>query len=322
VPQPIIYDTDPGVDDAMALLFALCSPELDVLGVTTVYGNAEIELTTRNAQHVLEVAGRGDIPVARGAAGPLTRLYRGRRGHIHGEDGLGNIFAGEDLTGSLRGNLSGLSAPEFIARSVLARPGEITLVAVGPLTNLALALKLEPRIAQAVKHVVVMGGAVFVRGNASPVAEANFLNDPEAAQIVVGAGWPLTLVGLDVTTRTVMTEAYLRSLSHPLNPFNPLTEFIHRITPVYLNYYREHNGVDGLYTHDPSAVAYAIDPTLFTTRRVPLFVETEGRCAGQSVADPRHLWGALPEVEVCVDVDSERLLRLFAERLAAVAADG
>ncbi|HKZ70786.1 MAG TPA: nucleoside hydrolase [Anaerolineales bacterium] len=307
MPLQLLLDTDPGVDDSMAILFALQSPELDVLGLTPVFGNGGVGQTTCNALRVLEVAGRSDIPVAAGAATPLMRPYRGRGAVVHGEDGLGNNFFPPPKTQPL----SELAAA-FIARTVLNHPGEITLIAVGPLTNLALAARLEPRIVSAVKGVIVMGGAAHCAGNISPVAEANVYNDPEAAAVVFSVGWPLTMVGLDVTMRTVMTQAYLDELALARNP---LTDFIARISPHYFNFYHQHYGLDGVYTHDPSAIAYAIDPSLFRTERAPIFVETEGRCAGQTVADKRKQWVESPEVNICIGVDSARLLKLFKERL-------
>lgn len=329
MPRKILFDTDPGVDDAMALLFALNSSELEVVGVTTVYGNAQVEQTTRNALCVLEVAGRTDIPVASGAARPLVRAYRGKRSHIHGEDALGNTFLPPPSTRPLD-----IAAAEFIVRTALAQPGEITLVAVGPLTNLALAARLEPRVVSAVRQVIVMGGAAFVPGRVSPVPDVNVDNDPEAAAIVFSAGWPLVMAGLDVTMRTVMTGEYLHHLFPPSsNPLrsNPLTTFLSRIVPVYLQAYRDRYGIDGIPMHDPSAVAYAVDPSLFRVERLPVFVETAGRCAGQTAPDPfggayaersRSAQGGrfrqrdeIPEIDVCVDVDSARLLALFEERM-------
>jgi len=329
VPRKILFDTDPGVDDAMALLFALNSHELEVVGVTTVYGNAEVEQTTRNALRVLEVAGRTDIPVASGAARPLVRAYRGKRSHIHGEDALGNTFLPPPSTRPLD-----IAAAEFIIRTALAHPGEITLVAVGPLTNLALAARLEPRVVSAVRQVIVMGGAAFVPGRVSPVPDVNVDNDPEAAAIVFSAGWPLVMVGLAVTMRTVMKGEYLHHLFPPSsNPLrsNPLTTFLSRIVPVYLQAYRDRYGIDGIPMHDPSAVAYAVDPSLFRVERLPVFVETAGRRAGQTAPDPfggvyaecsRSAQGGrfrqrdeIPEIDVCVDVDSARLLALFEERM-------
>jgi purine nucleosidase len=309
MPHKIIFDTDPGVDDSMALLLALASPELEVLGVTTVFGNAAVEQTTRNAQHVLEVGGRPDLPLVAGAAQPLVRP-RGRRSSVHGDDGLGNLGlppAQREPT-AWQGGAAG-----FIADTVLAHPGQVTLVAVGPLTNLAQAVQNIPSLASAVRRVVLMGGAIFCRGNVSPVAEANIHNDPEAARIVFGAGWPVTLVGLDVTMRTVMSDAYLDDLARA---GRPVTDFIARILPVYRRAYQIRYAMNGIPTHDPSALAAAIDPSLFRIQRVPVYVEVEGRCAGQTVPDLHRQWSPLPEIDVCVDVDSPRLLALFRERLA------
>ena len=157
-----------------------------------------------------------------------------------------------------------------------------------------------------------MGGAVFCRGNATPVAEANIHNDPEAARIVFGAGWPVTLVGLDVTMRTVMSDAYLDELARA---DRPVTDFISGILPVYRRSYQHRYAMNGIPTHDPSAVAAAIDPSLFRVQHLPLYVEVEGRCAGQTVPDVYRQWAPLPEIDVCVDVDSARLLALFRARL-------
>ncbi len=291
MPRKIILDTDPGIDDSLAILFALQSPELEVVGLTTVFGNADVQQTTLNVLRVLEVAGRADLPVAAGAAAPLARprLDRGRL--IHGDDGLGNVSS--DLPPVLRQPVS-QPAAEFIVQTALSQLGEITLVAIGPLTNLALALQLEPRLAAAVPRVVVMGSAAFTPSNDSPVAEVNVYHDPEAATCVFAAGWPLTLVGLDVAQRTVMSQAFFNELTAHRNP---LTNFIARIVPFYLASYRRRYGLAGVYTHDPSAIAYAIDPSLFRTERLPATSSFEGK-----------------SVEVCVEVESERLLNLFKER--------
>jgi uridine nucleosidase len=318
MPRRILIDTDPGVDDAMAILFALRSSELELVGVTTVFGNAIVEQTTRNALRILEVAGRSDVPVAAGAARPLVRLPRRLNSPVHGNDGLGNAFldapppAGRPLE---------ISAAEQIVRTVMDRPGELTLIAIGPLTNLAVALRLEPRLATSVAEVIIMGGAAFRRGNASPVAESNIHDDPEAAAVVFGAAWPLTMVGLDVTMQTIQSDAQLAAI---WSAGTPQTDFLARIVPAYRGFYRERYAAerdippyrpDGLPTHDPSAIAYAIQPGLFRTVRLPVWVETEGRGAGQTIPDHRHWWGDAPEVDVCVEVQADRLLDLLHQRL-------
>jgi uridine nucleosidase len=196
----------------------------------------------------------------------------------------------------------------------VARPGQVTLVPIGPLTNIALALKLEARLANAVKGVVLMGGTLLAPGNVSPVAEANIYNDPEAAAIVFGAPWRVVMVGLDVTYVTVMDGAYVRELAAASNPY---TDLIARIVPLYQKYHDEHHGLKGgMHTHDPSAIAYLLDPTLFTTVQHCVRVATEGYATGAVIADrlDKHYDG--PQTEICVGVDAPRLLDLYKKRLA------
>jgi purine nucleosidase len=311
--RKMLFDTDPGVDDAMALLLALASPEIELLGVTTVFGNIDVRQTTRNALRVLEAVARTEVPVVAGAGAPLVRPKRTHVSFIHGADGLGGETPD---TEERQATPWPGGAASFILDTARANPGEVTLVAVGPLTNLALALLLEPRLPSLVRQVIVMGGAVDVPGNASPVAEANIMSDPEAAARVMGAGWPVTLVGLDVTLKTLMSAEFLRELTAT---GTPMANLIGRMVPVYYRFYTEMVGLAGLPTHDPSAMALALDPSLFTVERVRLHVETEGRCAGQTVADRRrrNQWPGLPEVDVCVGVDSERLLALYKARLGS-----
>lgn len=228
--------------------------------------------------------------------------------HVHGEDGLGNTFLPKAMN-----SVIGLPAAQFIVEQIMAQPGEITLIPVGPLTNIAIALRLEPKIIERVKEVVIMGGSAYAGGNASPVAEANIYNDPHAAAIVFSAGWPLTMVGLDVTMKSIMTKAYLDEicLAH-----NPATNLIHDIIPFYQRYHDEIYGMGGdLHTHDPSAIAYVLNPEFFTGKKIPMFVETAGKCSGQTVPDSRKQVGDFFDINVCLDVDSEGLLRLFKERL-------
>ena len=309
--QPILIDTDPGIDDVMAILFALRSPELHVLGLTTVFGNHYVDVTTRNARRVLELVGHGAIPVARGAEGPLLRRYAGPPTFVHGHDGLGDAGVAADPE---RGAHS-LPAAQFIVETVMAHPGEVTLVPIGPLTNIALALKLEPRLAQAVKQVVLMGGTLLAPGNVSPVAEANIHNDPEAAALVFSASWHVVMVGLDVTCATIMDRAYMLELEAAHNVY---TDLLARIVPLYQKYHDEHHALQGgMHTHDPSAIAYLLEPGLFKTVTHRVRVETQGYAAGQVIADRtgKHYDG--PKTEICVEVDAPRLLELYKERLTA-----
>ncbi len=315
MPKKIIIDTDPGVDDAMAILFALTSPELDVVGLTTVFGNVHTDLATQNALRLVELAGRADIPVAHGAARPLVVALDQVADFVHGSDGLGNTNPPPP-----KGRPIDMPAAQFIVETVMANPGEITLVPVGPLTNIALALALEPRLVETVAEVVLMGGAATVNGNVNPAAEANIINDPHAADAVFTAGWPVTMVGLDVTMQTVMTDAYLTALKRP---GAAMGQFIYNISRFYRDFHYEFYGLEGIHTHDPSAIACVIDPTLFTTEPGPVRIITEGIAAGQTLMDRRqhwvdvNAWSDQPAVNVCLEVDSERLLALYKERVIA-----
>ena len=314
MPKKIIIDTDPGVDDAMAILLAFQSPEVEVVGLTTVFGNVYTSQATQNALRLVELANRPDIPVAHGAELPLVVPLESVADFVHGADGLGNTNLPPPP-----GQPIDRPAAQFMVETIMAQPGQVTLVSIGPLTNLALALALEPRIAANVAEVVIMGGAATVNGNVNPAAEANIIHDPHAADVVLTAGWPVTMVGLDVTLRTVMTDDYLAGLKDS----GELGEFIFDISRFYRDFHYNFYGLAGLHTHDPSAMAYVINPSLFTTERGPIRVITEGLAAGQTLLDRRQVWREAngwsdsPPVNVCLGVDSRRLLALYKERIAA-----
>lgn len=315
MPKKIIIDTDPGVDDAMAILLALKSSELELVGLTTIFGNVYTDLATQNALRLVELVGRPDIPVAHGAELPLLVSLESVADFVHGRDGLGHIYLPPP-----QGRAIDRPAAQFIVDMVMAQPGEITLVPIGPLTNLALALALEPRLAENVAEVVIMGGAATVNGNVTPAAEANIINDPHAADVVFTASWPVTMVGLDVTMQTIMTDAYLAELKAS---GSTTAEFIYQISRLYRDFHYETHGLAGMHTHDPSAIAYVLDPTLFTTVRGPVRVVTEGLATGQTLLDRRrnwrepNAWTDQPAVNVCLEVDSERLLALYKQRITA-----
>lgn len=219
----IILDTDPGVDDTMAIAYALAHPDITLLGLTTVFGNINIDYATRNAQFVLNELGATDVAVAKGANIPLVQSPLPHADFVHGADGLGNQYPGStethpaDKSAELRADtahatLDKRDAADFIIHTVKSMPGEVTLVAVGPLTNIAEAMRREPGIAELCAGLIVMGGCVDEPGNVSPVAEANFLNDPHAADEVFAANWPATIVGLDVTHRIMLSDSHLHSL--------------------------------------------------------------------------------------------------------------
>jgi inosine-uridine nucleoside N-ribohydrolase len=308
----IIYDTDPGVDDAMALVFQALHPDIELLGLTSVFGNATIETTTRNAR---VLAGRfaPGVPVAQGAAAPLERSAPEPLAWIHGDNGVGNITL--DTTDAAA--LDARPAHRFIIETVRAHPGEVTLLAVGPLTNLALALADDPQIASLVKQVVIMGGAFGtdgVLGNVTPAAEANILGDPDAADIVFGAAWPVAIVGLDVTQRTIMSHEYLASLRERGGAAG---QFVWEVSRHYEAFHEQSAQLEGIYVHDSSAVAYVLAPQLYTTRSGPVRVLTDGIAVGQTIQKPSAMpvpapaWDSRPDCKVCVEVDVPGMLALY-----------
>ena len=306
--QKIIIDTDPGIDDAMAIFTALRSPEVEVVGMTTVFGNTPVDVTTMNALRLRELEGNEHVPVARGCAVPMVIALEKVAVHVHGEDGMGNINPPPPRSKALD-----IPAPQFIVEMVLANPGEIILMPVGPLTNIAMALRLEPKIAGLVKGVVLMGGAAGVPGNISPVAEANIYHDPHAADIVFGADWQVTMVGLDVTTRVKMTREYMQKMG---DSGSKPTALLKRMWPCYVGFHDQFYGMGGtIHTHDPSAITYIIHPEWFHTEAYPVYVEGAGRCMGQTALDRHHQWPARRPTNVCLDVEVEQELNFLMERL-------
>lgn len=261
-------DVDPGVDDSLALLLALRSPQLRLVGVTTVFGNHTVATTTRNALDVLALGGRLDIPVAVGAAGPLAGEYAAPRAVVHGDNGLG----GASLPPSTAAPL-GIDAADYIIEVASATPG-LTLVATAALTNLAHALDREPRLAAWLAEVVIMGGAYSVPGNITPHAEANIYHDPEAAALVFGAPWRVTAVGLDVTLTAALDEGHVASFA-ALG--TPVGDFAAAALPFYQRFYRERYGRASVPIHDALAVAHVIDPTLLSLRPARVTVDTGAR---------------------------------------------
>lgn len=311
LPRKVIFDGDPGIDDAMALLFLHYLPQVDLQAITTVFGNASIENTTRNALFLAERFGI-NAPVARGAARPLVGEAGVPPDFVHGKNGLGDIPLPEVISRAIDPR----PAHRLIIEMLHASPGEVTLIAVGRMTNLALALREAPEIAKLAKQVVVMGGAFGFNGalgNVTPAAEANIEGDPTAADEVFGAAWPITLVGLDVTQQIEMSQDYLRALSRD---GGEVGRFIWDISRFYEKFYRS-TGERSIFVHDASAVAYFADPTLFKTRSGPVRVVTEGLAFGETIQKPdgksfdRSEWNNRPSQKICVAVDAERLRRLF-----------
>ncbi|MCA1647579.1 MAG: nucleoside hydrolase [Chloroflexi bacterium] len=305
----LIIDTDPGIDDMAAIFFALTSGVLQVDMLTTVFGNVEVEQTTRNALTILETAGREDIPVFSGAARPLIGQATFAR-RVHGQNGLGDIPLDPPRAVPGHGR-----AAERIVEAIMATPGEITLIGLGPLTNVALALSIEPRIASAVQQLIIMGGAVRTPGNVTAVASANLFNDAESASIVYSSGAPIVQVGLDVCRPTLITHAHLDRLR---DAGNPMSKLLTVVTPTILEFYRQTYGEElGVHYNDVPAVAYAIAPELFASTRMAVLVETAGTLTrGQTVPDWHRQWGMEPNVEVCLEVDATRLADQFTETVA------
>ena len=279
--QKIIIDTDPGIDDAMAILAALHSPELEVLGLTTVFGNTEVELCSLNALRLVELEGNDHIPVAQGCGQPMVHDIISFSAGVHGKDGFGNTNLPLP-----HGKLDPRHAAQFIIDTVKANPHEVILAPLGPLTNIAMAYRLEPRIAPLVKEVVLMGGCAFALGNISAVAEANIYHDPHAAEVVFAAPWKVTMVGLDVTTKIVMRPDYFEKL---YVTGNPAVELLEKIQPCYQAFHEEIYGLKGaIHTHDPAVIAYLLAPELFRCEAMPVYVVTEGLCLGKTIADKHH----------------------------------
>ncbi len=306
----IIIDTDPGIDDAAAILMALASPELEVAAVTTIFGNASVGSCTANAQQVLAAAGRGEIPLYMGAAKPLLRPANdGWASHIHGGDGLGGTAAPALNESSLGEKHAALA----IVEAVMTAPGELTILALGRMTNMALAFSLEPRLARAVREVVVMGGAVTVPGNVSGVATANLHEDPEAAAIVYRSGAPIVQVGLDVCNWVTVSPAQLEAIA---DAGSPATRLLSEATGYLREAYIRTGRIgpeDGVRYNDMPAIGYAIDPSLFTARDAFVEIETHSELTkGQTVAD----WNSPePNARICLEVDAEALTAMFTERL-------
>jgi purine nucleosidase len=308
----ILLDTDPGIDDALALFLALASPEIHLEAVTTVSGNVPIEATTRNALALLELAGRADIPVASGCACPLVGSPA-RAAHVHGDNGLGGIL----LPAAHRPPL-GIHAVDLIIETVLSAPGEITLVPIGPLTNIALALRREPRLARMVREVVVMGGALRVPGNTTPGAEFNTYVDPQAAHIVLHAGWPIRLVTLDTTTRTLLKRDQVAQLD---NGASPVTALMRAMVDYYCNVFGGARGMTAIQMHDPLCLAAAFRPELLTWAEAFVDVELHGTLtSGQTVAFFAQPDRPLPHpanVLAAVDVQARRFIRFYLARIQA-----
>ena len=305
MPEKIIIDTDPGIDDAFAIFYALRSPEIEVLGLTTVYGNASIDQTTHNALALVELFG-ADCPVAKGAGAPLEIECRPYPAMVHGEDGMGGCSP--TRIGRVPDTRS---AVDFLIETVKQNPQEVTLVPIGPLTNIALALQAGPDFAQLVKRVVLMGGAANANGNVTPAAEANIFDDPEAAEIVFSADWDVVMLGLDATHDVKLTRAHVSELARMSGA---LGAFLDRASGQYFDFHKDVVGLEFCHFHDPSAVVYCVRPELFSAQPSVVRVVTEGFAAGKTVAKPvtrftgQEGWENRARVAVCLSADGPEVL--------------
>ena len=315
----VIIDTDPGIDDAQAIAFAVAHPEIDLLGLTTVYGNADIDITTNNACAVLELLGAKTTTVARGAEHPLSIDRFPAPDFVHGADAMGNV-----ILKAKSDNLSALSAAEYLVSAADKCPGEITVIAIGPLTNLALALKIDPKLPEKLKQLIVMGGTVSAQGNVSPVAEANFINDPHAADFVCQQHWPLSIIGLDVTMKIALTDDHFKTLQEHAGSVG---EFLWQSSRFYVDFYSSlENAISdqrACAMHDASAVVYLVRPDLFECITGAARVATSGIAMGQLVASQgsesyllSH-WQDLPKSNMAMKVDSQAVLECFVQTLIA-----
>jgi inosine-uridine nucleoside N-ribohydrolase len=322
MPQHLIIDTDPGVDDAMALILALRSPEVQVEAVTTVGGNVALAQTTRNALRVLELVNPRPRPVLAVGGAPPARRGAVRAKSVHGKDGLG------ELDRFLRQDGSpmypqvpippGLPSAKEVTLELLERyPEELLMVCLGPLTNLAGLIRTAPEKLRRLGGVIAMGGAIQTGGNVTPAAEFNIYADPQAARIVFASGLPLTLVPLDVTRQVRLHREDLEGL--PQDGSDPVASFLRNSTAKALAFMEEREGTPSMALHDPLAVGVAVQPSLVSTFPLHVEVETRGRLTcGMTVADRRPIRAEFkepPNVQVALEVDSQRFLSFFKERI-------
>jgi len=303
----MILDVDTGIDDALAILLALLSPDIKVEGLTTGHGNINADQATENTLRLIQLANCGyEVPVAKGADKPLEREYDGGVPHIHGSNGIGDAIIPETRQRPVTE-----TAAQFIVRTVNENPGEITLVTVGRLTNLALALKLDPSIGSKCKKVIVMGGNVYVPGNATPLSEANLHGDPEAAAFVFASNAHITVVGLDISQQTRLTQAHLDLLNRQATEKNrDIIQFLNDSLDIYFDFYEQSNQfIRECPMHDPLAVLVAINPSLVKVEKLNAVIDTTSELnAGMIVTDRRVRSTVGRPINFCVDVDSARAM--------------
>lgn len=309
-PRKIIIDTDPGQDDAVAILLALASPEeIDVIAITCVAGNVPLDLTSKNARIICELAGKGNVPVFAGCDRPMGRALVTAE-HVHGKTGLD----GPDLPDPLMPLEDGYAVDYIIEQLRAHAPGTVTLCPIGPLTNIATALQKAPDIAERIAEIVLMGGAYFEVGNITPTAEFNIYVDPEAADIVFKSGVPIVVMPLDVTHKALVTRARndaFRAIGTPVGTV------VAQMTDFFERFDKEKYGSDGAPLHDPCVTAYLIRPDLFTGRHINVEIETQSALTlGMTVADWWGVTERAPNALFIGDLDADGFFSLLTERLA------
>jgi inosine-uridine nucleoside N-ribohydrolase len=312
VAQKIILDVDPGHDDAMAILLASASPAIDLLAITTVAGNQTLPKTTLNARRVCSRAGIHGIPVAAGCDRPLVREQRVAE-NIHGESGLeGPTFAGEpDVP------LDPRHAVDLIVELLMASDGDVMLVPTGPLTNIGMAMRREPRIVPKIRHISLMGGA-WGFGNQTPSAEFNILVDPEAARIVFESGAPITMCGLELTHQAKATPDIIQRFA---DLHTPLGDFAVEMLRFFASTYKKMHGFDGPPLHDPTAVAWVIDPSMVETQPAHVDIETHAEFSyGRTVVDLHDVLGLPKNALVATKLDAPRFWDLMVGAIASYGA--
>lgn len=328
---PILVDCDTGIDDSLALLYACASPECELVAVTCTAGNVDARQVAENTRAVLELAGRSDVEVAIGRETPLARPLI-TTPETHGPRGIGYA----ELPPA-RMPLSAGYAPDLIVEEARRRPGELTLVTLAPLTNVALAVLREPELPSLLRRLVIMGGSYRSAGNTAPTTEWNVNVDPEAAAIVFRAFGAdertrPTALGLDVTERAKLLPSHLEALAaragcsadgaRPNGSVNPIIRYVADALRFYMEFHSRYDHFYGAFIHDPLALAAALDSSLVRTEAVPVDVELGGRLTtGETVTDWRRVWGQPPNLNVAVEADISRFLERFVERLGALAAD-
>ena len=306
----VILDTDPGIDDALALILLKAMPEVSLQAITVTHGNTTVEKCTTNALKLVELLGLTDVPVALGATEPLVKNLSIAE-ETHGDTGLGHAVLPEPQT-----KISGTNAANLIIEIVNANPGEITILCIGPVTNLALALLKDPSLRKKIKNVVSMAGSIHYPGNATPSSEYNVFCDPESYDILLRSGIDLTIVPLDVTYQCLFTKSHVERLS---DAREDIRTFIDRSTAFYMEFHAEYQGIQGCAINDPLAAALLVNPDLVSYRDYYVDIELRGEFTTAKLsADHFKASGNAPNAKVAMEVDVEAFMDFFIERVKAL----